>query len=110
MGLQWFAMRRQKRSTWKALCRVCDNVYVYVRVCVRASMLVCVYLCIEEQVLPDCEVVKQHVVLGTEAQAAADQSHVLTDVVTVDVGPAAGGRKQPCKHTHNQSVQIIKAA
>lgn len=54
----------------------------------------------EEQVLPDSEVVKQDVVLRTEAQAAADQSHILTDVVAVDVGPAAGGRKQPCVGGH----------
>lgn len=50
----------------------------------------------EEQVLPDGEVVEQDVVLRAETQAAADQSHVLTDVVAADVGPAAGGRKQPC--------------
>lgn len=54
----------------------------------------------EEQVLPDSEVVKQDVVLRTEAQAAADQSHILTDVVAVDVSPAAGGRKQPCADEH----------
>lgn len=60
----------------------------------------CKYLCVEQQVLSDSKVIKQHVMLGTETQTAADQSHVLTDVVTVDVGPATGGRKQPCKHTH----------
>ncbi|TNN68843.1 hypothetical protein EYF80_020878 [Liparis tanakae] len=46
------------------------------------------HLSVEEQVLSDGEVIEQHVVLGAEAQAAADQSHVLTDVVTVDVGSA----------------------
>lgn len=54
-------------------------------------------LCIEEQVLSDSQVIKQHVVLRTESQTATDQSHVLADVITVDVGPAAGGRKQPWK-------------
>lgn len=55
-------------------------------------------LCIEEQVLSDSKVVEQHIVLRTESQTATDQSHVLADVITVDVGPAAGGRKQPWKH------------
>lgn len=41
-----------------------------------------------------CKVIKQYVVLGTKSQAASDQSHVLTDVVPVDVGSATGGREQ----------------
>lgn len=65
--------------------------------CLRRT---CEHLCEEEQVLPDGEVVEQDVVLRTEAQAAADQGHVLADVVAVDVGPAAGGRKQPCEEGH----------
>lgn len=51
-------------------------------------------LCIEEQVLSDCKVIKQYVMLGTEAQTAADQSHVLTDVVPVDISSATGRGKQ----------------
>lgn len=70
--------------------------------CVRRT---CEHLCEEEQVLPDGEVVEQDVVLRTEAQAAADQSHVLADVVAVDVGPAAGGRKQPCEDKQVESSQ-----
>ncbi len=62
--------------------------------CLRA------YLCVEEQMLPDSKVIKQYVMLGTEPQTAADQSHVLTDVITVDIGPATGGRKQPCNNKH----------
>lgn len=54
----------------------------------------CKYLCIEQQVLLYCKVIKQYIVLGTKSQAASDQSHVLTDVVTTDISPAAGGRKQ----------------
>lgn len=65
--------------------------------CVRRR---CEHLCEEEQVLPDGEVVEQDVVLRTEAQAAADQSHILTDVIAVDVSPAAGGREQPCVEEH----------
>ena len=52
------------------------------------------YLCVEEQVFPDGEVVKHHVVLRTQSQALADQSHVLADVVAVDVCPATGGGVQ----------------
>lgn len=54
----------------------------------------CSYLTIEEQVFSDREVVKQHVVLRTQSQTAADQSHVLTDVVPTDVGSATGGREK----------------
>lgn len=54
----------------------------------------CKYLCIEQQVLSYCKVIKQYIMLGTKSQAASDQSHVLTDVVTTDISPAAGGRKQ----------------
>lgn len=63
----------------------------------------CEHLCVEEQVLSDSKVIKQHVMLRTESQTAADQSHVLTDVVTTDIGPATGGRKQPCKHKHKRN-------
>ena len=84
-------------------CKCIVGVHVcVVVVCIRASL--CDYLCEEKQVLSDCEVIKQYVVLGTESQAAADQSHVLTDVVTVDVGPATGGRKKTCKHKHNYGL------
>lgn len=60
-------------------------------------MGLCENLCIEEQVLSDSKVIKQHIMLRTEPQTAADQSHVLADVVPVDVGPATGGRKQSWK-------------
>lgn len=57
----------------------------------------CENLCIEEQVLYDSKIIKQHIMLRTESQTATDQSHVLADVITIDVGPATGGRKQPWK-------------
>lgn len=72
------------------------------------------HLCIEEQVLPDSQVIKQHIMLRTESQTAADQSHILTDVITIDIGPAAGGRKQPCKNKTRdclggvQTVVVLK--
>lgn len=74
------------------------TVCVYVFLCITACL--CAYLCVEEQVLSNSKVIKQYVMLGTESQTAADQSHVLTDVITVDIGPATGGGKQPCKHKH----------
>lgn len=58
----------------------------------------CQYLRVEKQVFSDSKVIKQNVMLGTESQTAPDQSHVLADVVTVNISPATGGRKQPCKH------------
>ena len=48
------------------------------------------YLGVEEQVLPDGEVVKQNVMLGAQTQTAANQSHVLADVIAIDVGPPTG--------------------
>lgn len=69
----------------------------------RAEELLCEYLCIEEQVLPDSKVIKEYIMLGTESQAAADQSHVLTDVVPIDISPATGGGKQPCRHKHKEN-------
>lgn len=56
--------------------------------------------------LYDSEIIKQHIVLRTEPQTATDQSHVLAYVVAVDVGPAAGGRKQPWKQ---KSIMFINA-
>lgn len=71
--------------------------------CVRPlDTELCEHLGEEEQVLSDSEVIKQDVVLRTQSQAAADQSHVLTDVIAVYVGPAAGGRKQPCVDKHKR--------
>lgn len=68
------------------------RMYGWVGVCMHE------HLCIEEQVLSDSKVIKQHIMLRTESQTAADQSHILTDVITIDIGPTTGGRKQPCKH------------
>lgn len=56
--------------------------------------------------LYDSKIIKQHIMLGTEPQTATDQSHVLADVIAVDVGPAAGGRKQPWKQN---SITFINA-
>ena len=39
---------------------------------------------------PDIEVLKEHVVLGTEAEAPPHAAHVLCDVVTIDGGRARG--------------------
>lgn len=50
-----------------------------------------VYLRVEEQVFSDVEVVEEYVVLWTKTQAAADQSHILTYVITVNVRTAAAG-------------------
>lgn len=77
----------------------CEDVCAYVRVCPLDAEL-CEHLGEEEQVLSDSEVIKQDVVLRTQSQAAADQSHVLTDVIAIYVGPAAGGRKQSCVDKH----------
>ena len=49
-----------------------------------------VYLGVEQQVLPDGEVVKQNVMLGAQTQTAANQSHVLANVIAIDVGPPTG--------------------
>lgn len=49
------------------------------------------YLCIEEQMLPDCQVIKEDVMLRTQTEAASNQSHVLTDIITVDISPATCG-------------------
>lgn len=43
-----------------------------------------------------CHVVEEDVVLGTEPQAAADQDHVLGDLVAIDVGLPACGGVQTC--------------
>lgn len=56
--------------------------------------MICVYLRVEEQVFSDGEVVEEHVVLRTKTQAAADQSHILTYVITVNVSTAAAGREK----------------
>lgn len=52
--------------------------------------------CIEVEVLFHGHVVEEDVVLGTQPQAAADQDHVLGDLVAVDVGLAARRGVQPC--------------
>lgn len=75
-----------KRFTWYISART----YVCVRPLETES---CEHLGEEEQVLSDGEIIEQDVVLRTQSQAAADQSHVLTDVIAIYVGPAAGGRK-----------------
>lgn len=69
----------------------------------------CEYLCIEQQVLSHSKVIKQYVMLGTEPKTASDQSHVLTDVVTIDISPATGWGKQTCKYK-GRWVSIIKVA
>lgn len=56
--------------------------------------------------LYDRKIIKQHIMLRTEAQTATDQCHVLADVITIDVGPATGGRKQPWKQ---KSIKFINA-
>lgn len=53
-----------------------------------------------------CEVVKQNIMLRTEAQTASDQSHVLTDVVTIYVGPTAAGRKQTCNVKETEQIPV----
>ena len=40
--------------------------------------------------LSDIEVLEEHVVLGTEAEAPPHAGHVLRDVVTIDRGRARG--------------------
>ena len=40
--------------------------------------------------LPDIEVLEEHVVLGTEAEAPPHAGHVLRNVVTIDGGRARG--------------------
>lgn len=55
------------------------------------------YLCVEEQVFSDSEVVEEHVMLWTKTQAASDQSHILTYVITVNVRTAAAGREKAWK-------------
>ena len=60
-------------------------------------MWLCENLCIEKQVLHNSKIVKQHIMLRTESQTATDQSHILADVITIDVGPATSGGKQPWK-------------
>lgn len=41
--------------------------------------------CIEVEVFFYCHVVEENVMLGTQAQAAADQNHVLGDLVAIDI-------------------------
>ena len=49
---------------------------------------------------PDIEVLKEHVVLGTEAEAAPHAAHVLCDVVTIDRGRARGRREHSREDRH----------
>lgn len=68
----------------------------------------CIYLCEEEQVFSDGEVVEEHVVLRTQTQAAADQSHVLTYVVTANVRTAAAGREKAWEWRDKESLNDVK--
>lgn len=52
------------------------------------------HLSIEIQVLGDCQVVKQDVVLRAQAQALPDLGHVFGDVVSTDIRPSAGRGKE----------------
>ena len=49
---------------------------------------------------PDIEVLKEHVVLGTEAEAPPHAAHVLCDVVTIDGGGARGRREHSRQDRH----------
>ncbi len=69
---------------------------------------VCIYLCEEEQVFSDGEVVEEHVVLRTQTQAAADQSHIMTDVVTVNVRTATAGREKAWEWRDKESLNDVK--
>lgn len=53
-----------------------------------------VYLSVKEQMFSDGEIVEEHVVLRTQTQTAADQSHVLTYVVTVNIRTTTAGWEQ----------------
>lgn len=70
--------------------------------------MICVYLCVEEQVLSDGEVVEEHVVLRTKTQAAADQSHILTYVITVNVRTAAAGWEKAWEWRGKDNLNGVK--
>ncbi len=76
-------------------------------VCIQTSS-VCIYLRVEEQVFSDGEVVEEHVVLRTQAEAAADQSHILTYVVTSNVRTAAAGREKAWEWRDKESLNDVK--
>lgn len=70
--------------------------------------MICVYLRVEEQVFSDGEVVEEHVVLRTKTQAAADQSHILTYVITVNVSTAAAGREKAWEWRKKDNLNDVK--
>jgi len=63
-------------------------------------MLIMHFICIylesgkELQMFSDSEPVKEHIVLGTDAQALADLVHVAPDVITIDHCRTSRGRVQ----------------
>ena len=56
-----------------------------------------IYLCEEFEVFSHCHIVKQNVVLRTQAQTLPDVDDLLTDVIPVNLGRTAGGRYEACR-------------
>ena len=54
--------------------------------------------------LPDIEILEEHVVLRTETEAPPHAGHVLRDVVAIDGGCARGRREHSSEDGHRGSL------
>lgn len=54
------------------------------------------YLCVEVKVFCNCQVVKQDIMLGAQAQTLADLNHVLGNLVPVNISMPTGRGEETC--------------